>query len=98
MKRVLTSRMTSSLQRRLLAFAGLAAVVAAGAEAVSAGAHRGVEQVKRDAAEGVPAPLRELGRHDRAPAQPGGYVDLWGPLAPWEVRVLEGRGTTRSGR
>jgi hypothetical protein len=50
------------------------------------------------ATDALPAALRAVGRHDRVPSEPGGYVDVWGPLEPWEVRVLEGQGTSRSGR
>lgn len=43
----------------------------------------------------LPEPLRALGREDRAPAEPGRYVDVWGPVEPWEAELLERRGHVR---
>lgn len=43
-------------------------------------------------ARALPEPLETLGRGDRVQATGEGYVDVWGPLAPWEARFVEDRG------
>ncbi|MGD2018310.1 MAG: hypothetical protein PVJ89_09350 [Planctomycetota bacterium] len=91
---------TRSARRPVLLTLALVAAAAAGAAELATGPLRAGE-VAAEAQ--LPAPLVELGRHDRVPASPGGYVDVWGPLAPWEARLLEGRrpagrGGVRAGR
>jgi hypothetical protein len=85
----------SSLLRRPLALgAALLVTVVAGAQEVSRASRAG--EVRAEGA--LPAALRAVHRHDRVPSEPGGYVDVWGPFEPWEVRVLEGQGTSRRRR
>ncbi|MBL6757505.1 MAG: hypothetical protein ISQ11_13990 [Planctomycetes bacterium] len=86
--------LSSPLRRPLAIGAALLVTVVAGAQEVSRATRAG--EVR--AGDALPAPLRAVHRHDRVPSEPGGYVDVWGPFAPWEVRVLQGQGTSRSGR
>ena len=88
---------SSSLRRPLVVAAALVVAVAAGAEELTRrGGGASTAEVHDERS--LPTPLRAVGRHDRVPSEPGGYVDVWGPLAPWEVRVLQGQGTSRTGR
>lgn len=98
MNRPAHSRHTLPLRRPLLVATALVVTVAAAAQDPLLWAAREAAPAPIRAEEQVAAPLVALGRHDRVPAEPGGYVDIWGPLAPWEVRVLQGHGTTRGDR
>lgn len=92
MKRILYP--SSALRRPLALGAALVVTVVAGAQEVSQAIRAGEVRAK----DALPAALRTVHRHDRVPSEPGGYVDVWGPFEPWEVRVLEGQGTSRMGR
>ncbi len=89
---------SSPLRRPLVVAAAIVVAVAAGAEELTSRGDFGAPPAAVHDEGALPAALRALSRHDRVPSEPGGYVDVWGPLAPWEVRLLEGRGTPRTGR
>ncbi len=87
----------SPLRRPLVAVAALVVAAAAGAEELTRWGSGGSPSPAVHDEESLPAALRAVGRHDRVPSEPGGYVDVWGPLAPWEARVLEGRRAPQAG-